>query len=373
MKSLHLFRLVQRVSSWLIVVFAILMIIPGLNGYEFFAQSLEDVVPFDLHRVFDVFLVSFIIVHSAVGTRFVLMRRRVRKRLANGIVLGLMLSLLAATIFIEVGDSLVVLNPGPEKVTYPEYIRLYGEDMGFDPAEVETIRPDIFEPGAFSMFDLLVHMNSTGRLDLEYHFDESMNTHVIDSANGVENMWYNARYDGGWHEDNVFRMDHYPWKEGSKLGLIQISQGRIDEIYSTFRAEVDRLQMNDGYVVLPEVSFRGRSFTETFTNVTVTAHNLRSDIFQEGVITGIDVILSLTDQGQITSELQWYESMGYADIVKSYWVDSIMNDTSVGTCGWVYDSGALIFRGFSGNHIHLPSDTRVLNSPEYMQWFWICI
>ncbi|MHA2067464.1 MAG: hypothetical protein ACXABY_24115, partial [Candidatus Thorarchaeota archaeon] len=39
MKSLHLFRLVQRVSSWLIVVFAILMIIPGLNGYEFFAQS----------------------------------------------------------------------------------------------------------------------------------------------------------------------------------------------------------------------------------------------------------------------------------------------------------------------------------------------
>ena len=73
-KSLHLFRLVQRVSSWLIVVFAILMIIPGLNGYEFFAQSLENVVPFDLHRVFDVFLVSFIIVHAAVGVRFVLMQ-----------------------------------------------------------------------------------------------------------------------------------------------------------------------------------------------------------------------------------------------------------------------------------------------------------
>jgi hypothetical protein len=373
MKSIHLFRLVQRVSSWLIVIFAILMIIPGLNGYEFFAQSLENVVPFDLHRVFDVFLVSLIIVHAAVGVRFVLMRRRVRKRLANGIVLGLMLSLLAMTIFLEGGDSLVIPKQDPGELTYPEYIRLYGEDFGFNPAEVETVRPDIFKPGAFSMFDILVHMDSRDFIDLEYHFDESMNTHVIDSVNGIENMWYHARYDGGWPEGNVFRMDHYPWKEGSRLELVQKSPERIDEIYSTFRAEVDRLQMNDGFVIIPEVSFVGRSFYETFTNVSVTAHSLRSDVFQEGIITGIDVILSLTNQGLITSELQWYDSMGDADIVRSYWVDSIMNDTSVGTCGWVYDSGALIFRGFLGNHIHLPSDTRVLNSPEYMQWFWICI
>lgn len=376
-KSVHLLRLVQRVSSWLIVVFAILMIIPGLNGYEFFAQSLEDVVPFDLHRVFDVFLVSFVIVHAAVGTRFALMRRRVRKRLANGILLGLMLSLLAMTIYLEVGDSLVIPNPDPADPnpdpTYPEYFRFGGEELGFDPANVETVRPDIFKPGAFSMFDLLVHMGSRGLLDLEYHFDDSMNTHVIDLLNGTENMWYTAKYDGGWTEDNVFRMDHYPWKEGATLSMKQIPQGRINEIYSTFLEGVDRLQMNDGYVVIPEVSIIGRSFTETFTDVRVTAHDLRSDIFQDGVITGIDVILSLTDQGLITSELQWYESMGYADIVKSYWVESILNDTSVGTCGWVYDSGSLEFRGFLGNHIHIPSDTRVLNSPEYTQWFWICI
>ncbi|MHA2384613.1 MAG: hypothetical protein ACXAEE_00220 [Candidatus Thorarchaeota archaeon] len=374
-KSVHVLRLVQRVSSWLIVVFAILMIIPGLNGYEFFAQSLENVVPFDLHRVFDVFLVSFIIVHAGVGVRFVLMRRRVRKCLANGIVLGLMLSLLAMTIYLEVGDSLVISNPdlNPTNPKYPEPLQLYEEVLDFNPADVETVRPDIFKPGAFSMFDILVHMNTTGLLNLEYHFNESMNTHVIDSVNGLENIWYTVTYDGGWIENNVFRMDHYPWKEGATLRLTQISQERIEKVYSTFREEVDRLQMNDGYVVIPEVSFIGRSFIETFTNVNVTAHDLRSDIFQDGVITGIDVILSLTDQGLITSELQWYESMGFADIVRSYWVDSIMNDTSVGTCGWVYDSGSLEFRGFAGNHIHLPSDARVLNSPDYTQWFWICI
>ncbi len=368
--SVHLLRLVQRVSSWLIVVFAILMIIPGLNGYEFFAQSLEEVVPFDLHRTFDVFLVSFIIIHAGVGTRFVLMRRRVRKRLANGMVLALMLSLLAMTIYLEVGDSLVTPNPDP---THPEYFRFAGEELGFNPAEVETVRPDIFKAGAFSMFDLLVHMDSKGLVELEYHFNASMNTHVIESLNGIENMWYIAKYDAGWSESNVFRMDHYPWKEGSTLIMTQITQGRLDAIYRSFQEEVSRHQMNNGAVIIPEVSILGRSFMGTFTNVTVTAHDLRNDIFRNGTITGIDVILSLTDQGRITSELMWYDSMGDAEVVRSYWVEGINNDTSQGTCGFVYDSGSRDFYAFGGNHIHLPADTRVLNSPEYARWFWICI
>ncbi|MHA2143559.1 MAG: hypothetical protein ACXADD_18935 [Candidatus Thorarchaeota archaeon] len=368
-KSVHLLRLFQRVSSWLIVIFAILMIIPGLNGYEFFAQSLEDVVPFDLHRVFDVFLVSFIIVHAGVGARFVLMRRRVRKSLANGIVIGLIVSLLAMTIFLDVGDSFVVPDPDP---TYPEYFRFVGEELGFNPADVETVRPDIFKAGAFSMFDLLVHMDSRGLVELEYHFNESMNTHVIESLNGVENMWYIVKYDGGWSENNVFRMDHYPWKEGTTLIMTQITQGRLDAIYRSFLDEVSRLQMNNGNVIIPEVGILGRSFRETFANVTVRAHNLRNDIFQDGVITGIDVILSLADLGQITSELQWYDAIGNAEVVRSYFVESINNDTSHGTCGFVYESGAEDF-AFGGNHIHLPSDARVLTSPEYTRWFWICI
>ena len=40
---------------------------------------------------------------------------------------------------------------------------------------------------------------------------------------------------------------------------------------------------------------------------------------------------------------------------------------------FVYKSGSNIFVGFKVNHIHLPSDSRVINSPEYMEWFWICI
>jgi hypothetical protein len=53
----------------------------------------------------------------------------------------------------------------------------------FDPTIVQTVRPDLFQPGFFSMFDVLVHLDSQARIDMTYHFDASMNTYVIDSLN----------------------------------------------------------------------------------------------------------------------------------------------------------------------------------------------
>jgi hypothetical protein len=107
--------------------------------------------------------------------------------------------------------------------------------------------------------------------------------------------------------------------------------------------------------------------------VNVTAHNLRNDTFQLGVITALDVIMSMGDQGLITYSLEWYDSIGTANVVRSYWVEMILGRKAHGTCGWVYESGDNDFYGFTGNHIHLPSDVRVLNSPEYNLWFWICL
>lgn len=103
------------------------------------------------------------------------------------------------------------------------------------------------------------------------------------------------------------------------------------------------------------------------------AHNLRTDMIKPGVITAIDVILSLGEAEKITYDLQWYESLGTADVVKSYWVNRINEDESFGRCGFVYEAGAREFSFFRGNHIHIPSDIRVINSPEYVKYFWICI
>ena len=67
-------------------------------------------------------------------------------------------------------------------------VKVGSDRFEFDPTQVETVRPDLFNPGHFSVFDVLVHVAKQGGIDLEYHFDESMNTHVIDSIDG-ESEW----------------------------------------------------------------------------------------------------------------------------------------------------------------------------------------
>ena len=240
----------------------------------------------------------------------------------------------------------------------------------FDPNEIETGRPDIFANDHFSLFDILVHLDKRGDIDLEYHFDEKLNTHVIDRIDGIGNWWYWAYYHMGWQEANNFRMDHYPYKDKMTVHVFREDPSRIDRIHQVFRDEAKRIEANDGKVIIPKVTLRLRSRTLTFTDMEVTAHNLRNDTFQDGVITAIDVILSLSDQGKITHKLTWYEKIGQADIL-NYFVDGIDNDIAYGTCGFVYEEGSEKLR--YGNHIHIPSDYRVLNSPEYEEWFWICL
>jgi hypothetical protein len=96
-------------------------------------------------------------------------------------------------------------------------------------------------------------------------------------------------------------------------------------------------------------------------------------MFQEGTITAIDVILSMGEQGLVNYTLQWYQSIGGVRIVKSYFVEDLMGDRSKGRCGFVHEEGNILRRNSVGNHIHLPADIKVLNSPDYAWWFYICV
>lgn len=241
----------------------------------------------------------------------------------------------------------------------------------YDPNEVLPIRDDIFNDGYFSIFAILVHLADNNDISMNYHFDDRMNTYVIDDINGIPDWWYYAYYDGGWRERSVYRMDHYPYKEGITIHLYEDDEDTIHDIYDTYIDEITRFNANEGRVIIPEVIIDGRSVSRTFYNVEVTAHNLRDDIYQEGIITAIDVIMTLGDLEEITYELQWYDSIGYADIVRSYWVHAINDDVQIGTVGFVYEAGNWDYYLFEGNHIHIPSDTRVINSPEYVRYFWI--
>ncbi len=243
----------------------------------------------------------------------------------------------------------------------------------FNVSDIKTIRPDIFVDGQFSVFDILAHLDDQGLIDMEYEFDQTMNTHVIESINGESDWWHMVYYDGGWPENNVFRMDHYPYKQKMYIRVMKEDKPMLDEMYDIFSKEVMRKEQNNEKVIIPEVIIKGPKTNIRLNNVEVEAHDLRNDTFQKGVITAIDVIMSLQDQKELSYDLQWYESIGSARIVKSYWVERINEDQAHGRCGFVYEAGSKQYSGFRGNHIHLPSDSRVLNSPEYVEFFWICL
>lgn len=264
-------------------------------------------------------------------------------------------------------------GPNGTKLTEPGRIAIRNVgDFEFKPSRIVSVRNDIFREGYFSIFDILVHLDSRGDIDLAYHYDEAMNTHVIDSINGEQHWWYRAYYHMGWGENNAFRMDHFPYKDRMTVTIGPVNESYIDEVYGVFRDEVRRRKDNSGSIIIPEVIIRGPGSRLELKDVEVKPHNLRKDIFQENVITAIDVIMSLAELGELSYDLKWYENIGSA-IIKQYFVERIDDDVSFRRCGYVYEAGSHAFDGFRGNHIHLPSDTRVLNSPEYLSYFWICI
>ena len=246
--------------------------------------------------------------------------------------------------------------------------------FSFDPGDVRTVRPDIFQPGHFSVFDVLVHVAERGDIDMTYHFDDGIDTHVIESINGRAWWWYVAYYSAGWWESIVFRMDMFPYKDGTTFQVFNEGEERLVAIHRTFKEEVERKERNNGQVIIPELEVQSPRFSGVFENVVATPHDIRRDVLKPGTVTALDAILSLGEGGEFSEAmLTWYGHIGYADPVDHYFLEQVDESKAYGGCGFVYETGPREFSGFSGSHIHLPSDLRVTVSPEYALWFWICI
>ena len=361
-----LLRLVQRITKWAIIILAILIGISGMLYFEWYALLFGDFFIFDWHIDYNLLLLLFLIVHIGIGAKFYLTRKRI-----NHWSLNLLILVVSSSLMIIVG----VVNWPPGQQAFDVRIgdNIYKFNPEVDDIQINSSRPDIFQSGSFSLFDVLLYLNSTGEVDITYHFDASMDTYVIDMLNGEVNWWYYAYYSGGSLEHNVVRMDFYPWKPGTTLLVTQVEQSHIDHIYSTFQEEVSNLAVNNGTVIVPVVTITGRTFSQEFYNITVSAHNLRNDTFQNGIITALDIIMSLGDLGDITYELNWYESFRGSFYVHSYFVEKINADETIGRCGFLYEVGDNDFKTPGPNYIFLASDERVLISPEYLRFFWDCL
>jgi hypothetical protein len=246
--------------------------------------------------------------------------------------------------------------------------------FAFGAGKVATVRPDIFRSGHFSLFDVLVLLDKRGDISLQYHFDKDLDTHVIETIDGEASWWYEAYYSSGWPELNAFRMDMYPYKNETRIQVKRERERRLAEIHISFGEEVARLKRTSGQVVVPSIRIRSPGESLEFHDVLVTPHDVRSDVLQPGVVTGLDALISLAEQERVSGlKLTWYERIGAADPVDSFFVEQVNDAYASGSCGYVYETGPESFSGFSGTHIHIPSDVRVTVSPEYALWFWICL
>lgn len=262
-------------------------------------------------------------------------------------------------------------------------IRGVGE-LTFDPSAISVLRSDVFLPGHFSIFDVLVHLSDTHGLELEYAFDESQQTYVIHSMRGLTGWWYDAHYEGGSFDKTVVRMDQFPVKDGMSIILYLEDPARLDAITEHYREEVTRLTANEGEIIVPSVVLQSSTLMTEFTDVTVTAHEARSDVFQPGTITMIDILLSLGEQGHLTElGIDWRDSDGDVAVVDGAYVVSIQSDefspAATGSCVLTHQiQGETIADYLSPHthtmsHIHLTADLEVLVAPESVEWLWICL
>ena len=358
----NLLRLIQRITKWLMITLAFFVGVSGLIYYWWFAVIFDDIFLFTLHMDLDLALLITVIIHIGIGAKFFFIRKKISHWSVNLIIGSLILFSVITVIYINVPPGIA-----------PFQVKIGTNTYGFDPYEVETLRPDLFQNKTFSAFDALAYLNSTGAINLTYQFNDSMDTYVIDSLNGETNWWYILYYSGGHSEKNALRMDHYPWKIGTSMIVYQEDPSYISHVYSTFEEEVTRLNDNNGTIIIPTVTINGYSFNIEFYNVSVTPHNLRNNTLQNGIITAIDVIMTLRDLGNITYDLRYISSMGRGYYVHNYFVDRINSDSNAGRCGFVYEVGDNDFRHPGPNFIYIGSDQRILTSPEYLRFFWTCL
>ena len=252
-----------------------------------------------------------------------------------------------------------------------------------DPARITSARPDLFVDGRFSAFDALAALGAQGAIDLRTSYDDAQATYAIQSINGLAGWWYDVRLPGGTLERTALRMDTYPLKDGAVVYLYLEEPARLAAIEASFRDEVARRTANGGRVVVPTVTIKGPRSTATFHDVSVTAHDVRPDVFRPGVVTALDVLLSLGEQGKLTGlDLTWHAMLDGIENVDHYMVDWISTPDALGEkdslCGYMDEAATEGLRPFLTPHshatteIHLSSDLELFVSPEYVEWQWLC-
>lgn len=286
-------------------------------------------------------------------------------------------------------------------------VMLLGQIIPFDPKEqaIVSVRPDVFAPGYFSIFDVILAAAKKRGIPVEYAYDDARKTHWITRINSVSgNYWYGFSYDAGSgnasevQNRRANRWDEALWRPGV---WIRVSQNidSLDVLKREYFEEIAR-ERAQGHVIpsvtlsINPTSYRGNppgseriTVSRTYADVPVTAHNLRaagtltpySKPFQPGVVTSMDLLLSLRDQGSLNVVTGVFYSYFAQNYIDSYYVvelgfPGVGVAHSSGRQGFVYvtENGAYNnLPNAANNLLHMTSDINVIHAPDFSYWRWI--
>ncbi len=301
-----------------------------------------------------------------------------------------------------------VLTPGSPPAPLPaSKVVIAGKDYPFDPFahDIQTVRPDVFAPGFYSMFDVILAVARKNGIALEYHWDADRKTHFITRMNGVAaDYWYRFSYDTGSAGGNqaelnfrrANRWDEILWRPGVWIQLVTGED--LNAIKNAYLAEIQR-ERSQGNVIptvrfeLNPAQFRGNPVGSgripvnlEFRNVKVTAHDTRarntaahySRPFQPGVVTSYDILLSLRDQGHLDLVSSVFYTYFAGNYIDSHYVVAV----GFPGLGTAHNSGrqGLTYTTENGTpsnipngadaKLHLTSDIHVIHAPDFSRWRW---
>jgi hypothetical protein len=115
--------------------------------------------------------------------------------------------------------------------TDESYVQIKGARYPFDPNDytIQTVRPDVFAPGYYSLFDVILAVAQRHGITINYEYDDDAKTHWIKSINGVPgNYWHHWVFDIGGQNPSTDlnsrrddRWDELLWRPGARVEVVE--------------------------------------------------------------------------------------------------------------------------------------------------------
>jgi hypothetical protein len=254
------------------------------------------------------------------------------------------------------------------------------------------------------MFDVIISVCEKNNIPVEFSWDESRKTHFITKIGSTTaDFWYHFSYDAGSGNSREInfkranRWDEALWRPGVWIKVVTGED--LEAIKAEFLEEVVR-ENAQGHII-PDIrisinpsnyngnpSGSGRiTVSKRFKDILITPHNLRSTGYQSpyskpfkpGVVTSIDIPLSLKDQGKLDAVTGVFYNYFAGNYIDSYYVVELGfpgegTAHSSGRQGFVYVTENGSFNSLpngADKKLHMTSDINVIHSPDFSYWRWI--